>query len=172
MERRGHGVGGLGRLPPAKRLGARAGREVGVFVGAQYGDRAVLSEVRTASLEWLIARLDVDIVFDQAGEHVVDPLEHRSRGPEVRRESGRGGADLVGRAHVLGDVGAPESIDRLLGIANDEQPARQWIEAGPVAACRVLVFVAGVRCKSHRDLELDRIGVLELVEQDPTIATM
>ena len=77
------------------------------------------------------------------------------------------GADLVGRAEVLGDVGPPEPVDRLLRVADDEQPTGHRHELAPVV---VLARIVGARGEPHGDLELDRVGVLELVEQDPRVA--
>ena len=100
-------------------------------------------------------------------EHVVDPIDHRRRRAEVGAQQCRLGADLLGGAEVLGDVGAPEPVDRLLRIADDEQPARVAAELSPVG---VVGRVVGECREPHRDLELDRVGVLELVEQDPLVA--
>ncbi len=49
------------------------------------------------------------------------------------------GADLLGGAEVLGDVGAPEAVDRLLRVADDEQPFRVWPELSPVGLVRRVV---------------------------------
>ena len=72
-----------------------------------------------------------------------------------------------GRPHVLGDVGAAEAVDRLLGIADDEQPTRKRPESVPVG---VVGGVVGSGGEPDRDLELDRVGVLELVEEDAAVA--
>ena len=79
------------------------------------------------------------------------------------------GADLVGRPQVLGDVGAPEPVDRLFRVADDEQPAGLGHELAPVG---VVGGIVGARREPDGDLELDRVGVLELVEHDPRVAGM
>ena len=94
--------------------------------------RAVLEMVRTAGGERLVCRLRVGLGLDQPPEHVVDPLDHRRRRAEVGAQRGAVGTDLIGGAQVLGDVGAPEPVDRLLRVADDEQPAGKRRELGPV----------------------------------------
>ena len=58
------------------------------------------------------------------------------------------------------DVGAPEAVDRLLRIADDEQLAGNGRDPPPVAFRRI---VGG---QQQQDLRLQRIGVLELVDED------
>ena len=58
------------------------------------------------------------------------------------------------------DVRATETVDGLLGIANDEQRARNRVTASPVR------FVGVVRCQEHHDLCLHRVGILELVNAE------
>ena len=62
------------------------------------------------------------------------------------------------------DVRAPEPVDRLLRVADDEQAAVRHV---------YLVPIGGVGLRAAGDpggqLDLDRIGVLELVEQQPAI---
>ena len=65
-------------------------------------------------------------------------------------------ADLA----IDADVGAAEAVDRLLRIADDEQLARPRPGASPV---RLGVVVGG---EQQQDLGLQRIGVLELVDED------
>ena len=57
------------------------------------------------------------------------------------------------------DVGAAESVNRLLGIADEKQLARHRLHATPVALSRI---VGGEQQKNFR---LQRIGVLELVDE-------
>ena len=60
----------------------------------------------------------------------------------------------VAHAAIGADVGAAEAIDRLLRIADDEQRARP--DACPSIVAR----------EQQQQLGLQRIGVLELVDQD------
>ena len=64
-----------------------------------------------------------------------------------------------------GDVGPAEPVDRLLRVADEEQPARLDLHLPPRPGPGV-----GIRRRDqHRQLDLDGIGVLELVEQEPLI---
>ena len=57
-------------------------------------------------------------------------------------------------------VGAPEAVDRLLRVADDEQLARHRGDAAPVA-------LGGIRgAQEQEDFRLQRIGVLELVDEE------
>ena len=71
-------------------------------------------------------------------------------------ERGQAVADLA----VDADVGAPEAVDRLLRIADEEQRARPRPDLPPVG----LVGIVGG--EQQQDLGLQRIGVLELVDED------
>ncbi len=64
-----------------------------------------------------------------------------------RRRLTRAGAELVGELQDAADVGAPESVDRLVGVADDDQ-------------------VAAVTGQSAEQLDLARVGVLVLVDED------
>ena len=100
---------------------------------AEDGDRAVAEQVCPAArVERTERRLGVGLVRDQPTEHVVDQVDDRGRGAEVGGEVDLVGADLVGRAEVLRDVGAAEPVDRLLRVADDEQPTGHRHELAPV----------------------------------------
>ena len=58
-----------------------------------------------------------------------------------------------------GDVGAPETVDGLLGIADDEQLAGLETHGAPV------VGGGAPLGQQEDDLRLQRVGVLELVDQ-------
>ena len=58
------------------------------------------------------------------------------------------------------DVGAPEAVDRLLRVADDEQLAGDGRDAAPVVLRRI------VGREQQQDLGLQRIGVLELVDEE------
>ena len=60
-------------------------------------------------------------------------------------------------------VGAPEAVDRLLRIADHEQLAGRGRRLAPVA-------LGGVgRGEQQEDLGLQRVGVLELVDEDALV---
>ena len=63
------------------------------------------------------------------------------------------------------DVSAAEAVNRLLGVPDDEQIPGLWRKRSPVG--RVLV-----RRDPHDQLGLDRVGVLELVDEDPREAAV
>ena len=130
MERCGDGVGGLGRLAPAQFLGLGALlAEIGVLGDAEQPHGTVLEVAGTAGVERLVVGLGVGLERDQTAEHLVDPADHRLGRTEVGAQRRLLGADLVGGAQVLGDVGSPEPVDRLLRVADDEQPAGERLRA-------------------------------------------
>ena len=78
------------------------------------------------------------------------------------QERAPGAAPLEQLADLLigFDVGPPEAIDRLFRIADDEQLAGNRCDPPPVAFGRI---VGG---QQQQDLGLQRVGVLELVDED------
>ena len=85
------------------------------------------------------------------GEQGVDEVEDRRDAPEVlgQVEPAGLGEPVAVVAEELGP-GPPEPVDRLLEVADQEQPPSEQAGAGQVL----------------EDLGLDRVGVLELVDQD------
>ena len=81
---------------------------------------------------------------------------------QLRAERGQPVADLP----VDADVGAAEPVDRLLRVADEEQRAGARARAPPVG----LAVVVGR--EQQQDLRLERIGVLELVDEDPLEARL
>ena len=65
-----------------------------------------------------------------------------------------------------GDVGAPEPVDGLLGVADHEEFAGDDRYARPIGGLPVGGLVVRVAGEEEGDLRLDRIGVLELVDED------
>ena len=72
------------------------------------------------------------------------------------------GADLV----VDGDVGAAKAVDRLLRVADHGEPPGRRRELAPVLVGRDRL-IAG---EQQGELGLDRVGVLELVDQHDLVA--
>ena len=99
---------------------------------------------------------------DHRPEHAVHPLEQRRDRAEVLAEL----LDAVGeeplRAIPQRDVGAAEAVDRLFRIADDEDLA--WPQHRLRPRRRRQRRVVGRQ--RERDVELQRIGVLELVDED------
>ena len=65
--------------------------------------------------------------------------------------------------HVGGDVGAAEAVDRLFGIAHEEERTRPERERRPVAG---VTFCRRLAAEAPENLGLERVGVLELVDED------
>ena len=74
--------------------------------------------------------------------------------------------ELHGHLAVDPDVGAAEAVDRLLRIADDEELPRRGDDRAPVALGRIL------RRQQEQNLGLERIGVLELVDEDPRVSPL
>ena len=114
--------------------------------------------------ERLVRRLPIRLERDQLAEHLVDPLDDAGPGAEVAREG------LAGPDHRLGvevglDARATEAIDRLLGVADHEEAAFGYDDVLP--SLLTSITPAG---DPDGELDLDRVGVLELVEQEPLVA--
>jgi hypothetical protein len=60
---------------------------------------------------------------DEIAEHRVDEVDDRAGGAEVPREAARRGAG-AGGPEERRDVGAPEPVDRLLGVPTTNSAAR------------------------------------------------
>ena len=122
-ERGGHGGGDDGRLALAQHLRRRRRRR-SWSARAEHVTVPWSRRPGPAGVERDVRRLHVGLGLDDLGEHAVDPVDdgRRSSGswptaPRARRRPGRR------RPRYIGDVGAPEAVDRLLRVADDEQPA-------------------------------------------------
>ena len=87
---------------------------------------------------------------------------------KLAESTSRSRADLIGGGEVHGDVGAPEPVDRLLRVADDEQPAGNRTQAADVVGG----LVVRRRGEADGDLQLDRVGVLELVEEHAAVVVV
>ena len=108
-------------------------------------------------------------------EHLVEPLVDEGDDRRDRAEVGGEGEGLAAasldealRLLVDRDVGAAEAVDRLLGVADDEELARLQAAAAPVGRGLPLRVLG----QEERDLGLQRVGVLELVHQDEVEAPL
>ena len=91
----------------------------------------------------------------------VDPVDHGWHRPEVL-DQGDLLADPLLDALIERDVGSPEAVDRLLRVADHEELAGYQLGVEP--ALRELDIRP--RRQVDRDLGLERISVLELVDED------
>ena len=105
----------------------------------------------------------------QRRERAVDQALDGGHGTEARGEGDArhaAPAELLGHLPVDPDVGAPEAIDRLLGVSDQEELAGPGRHLAPVT----LIGIA--RRQQQQDLGLQRIGVLELVDEDARVALL
>src|SRR5205085_3210823 len=65
------------------------------------------------------------------------------------------------------DIGATEAVDRLLRVTDEEET---WIVHNDVLP--PFRHGSGARSEEDGELDLDRVGVLELVDQQPGVATV
>ena len=94
---------------------------------------------------------------------MVDPREYRLGGPEVGRQDDRVADPLLG-PQIGGDVGPAEPVDGLLRIPDQEQAPWRYRHVGPVG--RAAGPAGG---DADGQLDLDRVGVLELIQQQPPV---
>jgi hypothetical protein len=151
---RGGEVGGLG--PPGG-LGGRARRGVGAEegdVGAGVGPRWRAGPRRGEAGEGHLGRGRGEPRLADG----VDPRDDARAAAEVRDEVD--GGDLGARAELLEQrhVGGSEAVDRLLGVAHDEQPAG--------------LDTAGPARQAEDELVLHGIGVLVLVDEQEAVAAL
>ena len=163
-EARAQGGDGLGfGVPLARCVGLAAFRRDLDVKGGDGGPAARSSWKASQRLE---ARLAV-LRRQRTGEAVVHVGHDGRTGTEVggdgqhavrrlRRESFAG-------AHVGRDIGPPEAVDRLLGVAHQEKRAGAQPKRLPVFHVAARRRVAA---EAPEDLRLQGIGVLELVDQD------
>ena len=105
----------------------------------------------------------------QRREGMVDEALDRRDGAEARGERDvRHAVPRELRRHlpVDADVGPAKAVDRLLRVADDEELAGGGNHPAPVALGRV------PSRQQQQDLGLERIGVLELVDEDARVALL
>ena len=152
------------RLVLPRRLGRAGG--AAVVVAEQHRDPRSVGR-RAERLDPLVARLPalLRVEVEHVGEHVVDPLHHRRGGAEVLaddlRRPGRRRLTRDEPLHLVvhADVGAPEAVDGLLGVADHEQLAGLEHHVAPVVRPGLAL------AEEEDDLRLQRVGVLELVDE-------
>ena len=142
--------------------------DVGMRFGAEQRDRRAREPglVVALGVERDVLRLRVGLGDDEIAEHVVHEVDHRARRPEVAGELVQRRAERTTGAEERSDVGAPEAVDRLLGVADDEEPPGIGGDLVPRSVARV-----GIAGREQRgEVALDRVGVLELVEEQARVA--
>ena len=144
------------RLVPSGLVGA-LGR-----LGANDADRArLVGELSIGRDERDVGRLHALGLDEHPVEDVVHPCDHAAGRAEVLDElRGCARERPVPDRVVYRDVGSPEPVDRLLGVAHDRECAR--------AGVKVEQSLTGLVAARHeqRDLGLHGVGVLELVDED------
>ena len=125
---------------------------------AHPGDTGAPQLAFAVRVDLAIRRLDAGLsaLTDQRREDSVHPVQDLQPRSPVKRQLwklGTGCLDLVPGARVHRHVSAAKAVDRLLRVADQEQPSRLK---------RIAVSSAG---ECERDLHLQRIGVLELVDE-------
>ena len=93
---------------------------------------------------------------------MVHEVEHPRHGPEVLDERDLGEPEPVLGLVVHAEIGAPEPVDRLFGVTDHDERTGVDRDLLPVEPTGIR-FARG---EQHRELDLERIGVLELIEQD------
>lgn len=111
--------------------------------------------------EGLVGGLGGFLGLDQGAEDGVDPAQDRRHRAEVGGQ-GNGLAEQVLGGEVRRDVRATEAVDGLLRVADHEQAPFGDLDVAPV-----LGLGLGAAGDADRELDLDRVGVLELVQQQP-----
>ena len=101
-------------------------------------------------------------------EHLVHHVGERLARAEVGGEQENRAERLETGAHLVvdDDVGAPEAVDALLGVAHHEEGSRPGDDGAPVGGPPSV----GLRGEQEEELRLDRVGVLKLVDQHVPIA--
>ena len=131
----------------------------------QRDDRRLLVERLPIGRERHVVRLQRHVV---AGHHRLERRIHQClnlrHAAEAPREVKEGRAPLLHPpAHLAVDrnIGAPKAVDRLLRIADEKEPAGERPGVSPILLARI---VGG---KQQQNLRLQRVGILELVDEDP-----
>ena len=155
----------------ARRVGGRDQSPVDVVADEELTDAcARLVLVGVHGIEAVEGRLLARRFRGEEGrEDLVGPAaEHRhraERGRQLQPHAARGLYALLD-AGVGIDVRPPEAVDGLLRIADDEERPRAERGLRPVRAG------AGLRRQQQEHLGLDRVGVLELVHEEPAVLAL
>ena len=136
-----------------------------VRVGRRQRDQAGLVGPRLGVLfeRNIIGLPGGDVSRHLGSEGCVDELLQRPHGAEALCQRDDAHAPLPERLAqplVKGDVGAAKSIDRLFGIAHQEQLAGERRNVPPVRLVRI------IRSEKQENLGLQRISILKLVHKD------
>jgi len=153
------------RLVGAREVGLAASRAVGA--AEEHGD-ACADGRRPVGRQRPVVRLPAgrEVLFEDRREDLVHPVDELRRGAKVAGQlldparPVRLPFDHPLHLVVERDVRAPEAVDGLLRVADHEQLPRFEDDLAPVTRSRFPL------AQQQDDLGLQRVGVLELVDQD------
>jgi hypothetical protein len=111
-----------------------------------------------------VLRLVQRVARQRGVEHIDDRLCVAPRDIRPQMHCCEIAPQQVTRRREQARLGAPETIDRLLRVADDE-------DGRPPVKCGLAIFRRTVAAEpGEQDLPLQRVGVLELVDQDVPVA--
>ena len=116
-----------------------------------------------------VGRLQVVLSLNEGFKRAVDDVEYRRIAAKIGRQPAFDAVlrldDFLDDFEIGLDVGPAKSIDRLFGIADDEDFAGSQFYLAPILGCSALGFG-----KIEQNLVLDRIGILKFVDEDRAVA--
>ncbi len=113
-----------------------------------------------------ICRLHARFLFDQPLERAVHPRDDLLGRAEVLDDRPLSAEQMALYVVVHRDIGAAEAVDRLLRIAYDEQAAEPQRYPAPVR------FASIRRAEPHDHLGLQRVRILEFVDEDAAVLAL
>jgi hypothetical protein len=94
------------------------------------------------------------VTYHPAAKNVVDPVHERSVGAEILRDQNAIDMGLIAQPVQGRQIGMPETVDRLFGIADHEQCTRGGLARAVATG------------EPPDQLHLKRVGVLKFVDQN------
>ena len=158
-----HRVGDARRLARPQLVGRQPSFER--FRSEQHHPRPAL-RIAPVGFEREVLGLGAFDRLDQPPEHVVDPVEHRGRGAEVGREPQRLGREVIARPRGTSRC-RPGGSGRSTAWGRRRRRAVPGVTAVASQPCPPASGVVGR--EQRGDLDLDRVGVLELVDQQALV---
>ena len=116
-----------------------------------------------------VGRLQVVLSLEEGFKSAVDDVKYSCIAAKIGRQPAFDAIlrldDFLDDFEIGLDVGPAKSIDRLFGIADDEDFAGSQFHLAPVLGRSALGFG-----EIEQDLVLDRIGILKFVDEDRAVA--